>query len=106
VHYRHDPLPDTLPAEVTEAVSEATREALNNVVKHAQASVCWVTLLWMDGALTVRIVDRGSGFDTAAPSTGFGLPWSVVARMHAVSGATRVLSAPGDGTTVELTWPG
>jgi signal transduction histidine kinase len=105
VHYRHDPLPDPLPAEVSEAVSEASREALNNVVKHALVSVCWLTVLWMDGALTVRIVDRGCGFDPAAPSTGFGLPWSVVARMRAVGGDTRVLSAPGDGTTVELTWP-
>jgi signal transduction histidine kinase len=105
VHYRHDPLPDALPAEVTEAVSEATREALNNVVKHALASACWVTVLCVDGALTVRVVDRGCGFDTAVPSTGFGLPWSVVARMRAVGGDTRVLSAPADGTTVELTWP-
>jgi signal transduction histidine kinase len=59
----------------------------------------------MDDALTVRVVDRGCGFDTAMPSTGFGLPWSVVARMRAVGGGTRVLSAPGDGTTVQLTWP-
>ena len=105
VHYQHDPLPDKLAPEVAEAVSAATREALNNVVKHAQVSVCWLTALWMDGVLTVRVVDRGHGFDTAAPSTGFGLPWSVVARMEAVGGGTRVLSAPGEGTTVELTWP-
>jgi len=104
VHYRHDPVPE-LPAEVAEAVGEATREALNNVVKHAGVSVCWLTVLWMDDALTVRIVDRGRGFDTSAPSMGFGLPWSVVARMSAVGGGTRVLSAPGEGTTVELTWP-
>ena len=104
VRYRHDPLPDTVPPEVSEAVSEAAREALNNVVKHAQVSVCWVTVLWVDGTLTVRIVDRGCGFDPSVATTGFGLPWSVVARMRAVGGDTRVLSAPGDGTTVELAW--
>lgn len=104
VHYRHDPLPDMLPPEVSEAVSEASREALNNVVKHALVSVCWVTVLWMNGTLTVRVVDRGCGFDPATRSTGFGLPWSVVARMRSIGGDTRVLSAPGDGTTVELTW--
>jgi len=106
VHYRRDPLPDAveLPAEVTEAMGEAAREAVNNVCRHAGVSACWLTLLWLDGTLTVHVVDRGLGFDPAVRPRGFGLRCSVDERMRAVGGAATVHSAPGDGTTVELTW--
>jgi len=105
VHYRHDPAPTSVPPEVAEALGEATREALNNVLIHAQVSVCWVTVLWADPTLTVRIVDRGRGFRPEEARSGFGLPMSITARMRAAGGVGRVFSAPGMGTTVDLSWP-
>lgn len=106
VHYRNDPPPAEVevPVEVTEAVGEAAREAVNNVCRHADVSACWLTLMWLDETLTVHVVDRGRGFDPDEQPAGFGLQWSVDARMRAVGGLARVHSAPGDGTTVELTW--
>jgi signal transduction histidine kinase len=109
VHYRHDPAPAAVPAllppAVAAALGEATREALNNVQLHAHVSVCWVTVLRAGPALTVRIVDRGRGFDPEEVRGGFGLPVSIAARMRAAGGVGRVLSAPGEGTTVDLSWP-
>jgi signal transduction histidine kinase len=108
VQYRHDPAPMSVPSvppEVAEALGEATREALNNVLRHAHVSVCWVTVLGAGPTLTVRIVDRGRGFRPEATRGGFGLPMSITARMRAAGGVARVLSAPGEGTTVDLVWP-
>ncbi|HEU4346245.1 MAG TPA: ATP-binding protein [Actinoplanes sp.] len=105
VRYRPDPAAAPVPPAVAEALAEATREALNNVRLHAQVSVCWVTVLSAGPAVTVRIVDRGRGFRPGDAGGGFGLPLSIAARMRAAGGVGRVLSAPGEGTTVDLSWP-
>jgi signal transduction histidine kinase len=105
VRYRHDPAPASVPPVVAAALGEATREALNNVQLHAHVSVCWVTVLRVGPALTVRIVDRGRGFHPEEVRGGFGLSGSIAARMRAAGGVGRVLSAPGEGTTVDLSWP-
>lgn len=104
IHYHRDALPADLPAEVVDAVGEATREALNNVARHAGVDVCWVTAMWEDGVLTVRVVDRGSGFDPRRQPAGFGLSHSIDERMRSAGGVARVSSSPGGGTTVELEW--
>jgi signal transduction histidine kinase len=105
IHYHRDALPADLPAEAVEAVGEATREALNNVARHAGVGSCWVTATWEDGTMTVRVVDRGQGFDPRQQPDGFGLGRSIRERMHAAGGSARVSAAPGAGTSVELSWP-
>ena len=85
---------------VVRAVTSAAREALNNVARHSGADSATVELR----ANTVTVIDRGRGFDLAAPQGGFGLSRSITERMRAAGGEARVTSAPGEGTTVELTW--
>lgn len=104
-HYQHDPLPDEVPEPVIDAIAHATAEALNNVGRHAGTDTVWVTVTWDDGVLVVRVVDRGDGFDPARTALGFGRRWSIAARMTEVGGTAEVISAPGDGTCVTLTWP-
>jgi len=94
-----------LPQTATAALADATREALNNVTAHAGTAECWLTLMADRGRVTVRVVDRGCGFDPAACPPGFGLGRSLPDRMAACGGAARVTSAPGSGTCVELVWP-
>lgn len=103
VHLRDDAT--DVPDGVAEAVGGAVREALNNVLLHAGVRTAWLTVL-RDGqdGLLVRIVDRGAGFEVGHGG-GFGLSFSVAERMRAIGGASRVSSAPGDGTCVELVWP-
>jgi len=104
VHVRHDVLPAALPGAVVEALDGAAREALNNVARHAEAGEAWLTVTTEDGAVVVRVVDRGRGFDPAATPAGFGLDRSVVERVRGVAGEARVVSGPGEGTCVELVW--
>ncbi|HSV70872.1 MAG TPA: ATP-binding protein [Methylibium sp.] len=50
----------TLPAGDTLHVLRIVREALTNVLKHAQATVAWMRLeLREDGGLTLKVVDNG-----------------------------------------------
>ncbi|GAA1615003.1 sensor histidine kinase [Catellatospora bangladeshensis] len=93
-----------LPDEVVAAMSEACRAALNNVALHAGVRDARVTVVEDGGVVTVRVVDRGAGFDPAS-RPGFGLRSSVRDRMREVGGAAEVFSVPGDGTCVDLIWP-
>ena len=105
VHWQGDISPSDLPPEAVAALADATREALNNVSSHAGTAECWLTLITDGGVVTIRVVDRGRGFDAASRPPGFGLRRSLAERMAACGGAVRISSAPLAGTCVELTWP-
>jgi len=98
-------LPDDLPAPVIDALAGATREALNNVAKHAGTHEAWVTA-WgeADGTVVVTTVDQGAGFDLDAVRAGVGLTQSIAARLDEIGGRYSVDSRPGEGCTVELRW--
>ncbi|MFN8505567.1 GAF domain-containing sensor histidine kinase [Kouleothrix sp.] len=90
-------------------VLRVVQEALQNVEKHAHASVVSVASDVEGGALRVAVRDDGAGFapgELARPngSGGFGL-LSLRERARLAGGTLRVESAPGAGTIVELTIP-
>ena len=92
------------PLEVSHAFAAATREALENVLRHADASR--VTLDAIGDGRTWRLVvtDDGVGIDPSTAGDGFGIPNVIRREMEAVGGQARIDSAPGRGTTVTLTW--
>ena len=92
-----------LPADVRVALYRIAQEALNNVAKHSGARHASVGLTCEDGAVRLTIADDGSGFDTVAPSGQLGLG-IMRERADAVGAALDLRSAPGQGTTVTVTW--
>lgn len=82
------------------------REALNNIVKHANARHVWLTLHWGVDELHMRLVDDGVGFDTAClPASGhYGLQLMREA-VEAQKGELLIESAPGHGTRLLVTVP-
>jgi len=83
-----------------------TQESLNNVGKHAGASRVTVSLAAEDGAVRLRIIDDGVGFDPAAAARlllegHFGLA-GMRERVEMVGGHLSIDSAPGTGTTVAV----
>ena len=88
------------PQDTEATVYFCVLEALNNVAKYARATSATVSLSERDGALTFEIVDDGVGFDPSETSYGTGLQ-GMADRLDAVGGALRVVSRPGEGTTVE-----
>jgi signal transduction histidine kinase len=102
-----------LPAEVHLAFYRVAQEALNNVVKHAQASQVEVTLRAVppdeggDDAegIVMGIHDDGRGFEpagVAADRLGLGI---MRERAAAVGARLGIESEPGNGTRVTLVWP-
>ncbi|SFR29142.1 Signal transduction histidine kinase [Lentzea waywayandensis] len=105
VHPLFDEVPGSTPPDVVEAISLATREALNNVSKHAGVTQAWVTAIGMEnGGVRVAVVDRGAGFDPVT-TTERGMMRSIRHRMEEVGGSAAIDSELGEGTSVELTWP-
>ena len=92
------PLP--LSADVRHNLFLAVKEALNNIVKHAQAREVRLRLIQEHGRLTFVIEDDGRGFDAPDPN-GQGLG-NLANRLSAVGGQCSISSEPGRGTRVEL----
>ena len=93
-----------LSAEEQLVVYRVTQESLSNVVQHAGASTVRVELSSV-GRTVLRIRDDGRGFRVAAESNGrtrLGVS-GMRERALLVGGRLAVFSAPGEGTTVELT---
>lgn len=98
-------LPEVPPATAA-ALADATREALNNVRRHAGTGYAFLTAAGSDdGGIVITVVDRGTGFDLGNHVPGLGLRLSVYARMTEAGGRASVDSAPGEGARVELRWP-
>lgn len=90
-----------LPGETGNRTVAAAREVLNNVDRHAQASLVTITV----APDSVLLVDNGTGFDPDAPRSGHGVSDSILDRMRRAGGAAIISSAVGGGTSVELRWP-
>jgi signal transduction histidine kinase len=85
---------------VEAAIYYCSLEAIQNVVKHADAgATVTVTLSRPDGRIVFEVSDDGSGFDPSAPVEGIGLV-SMHDRIAAIGGELSVDSSPGRGTIV------
>jgi len=95
-----------LAADVKLALYRIAQEALNNVVKHAQARHVSIRLAYQaDGGTSLHIADDGRGFDPASIPPGH-LGVGIIAERAAAIGATLQLhSRPGQGTSIHVAWP-
>lgn len=91
-----------------ENLFRVAQEALNNIAKHAGASSLWVSLQREEERVVLRVRDDGHGFDPRAGMrpTAVGLI-GMRERVAGMGGALRVISAPGEGTEVNvwIPWP-
>ena len=80
------------------------KEGLENIRRHAQAHMVELYSWTMPENIVVYIEDNGIGFDTASPTSGFGLR-GMQERSQSMGGSMKVDSAPGQGTRIEITVP-
>jgi signal transduction histidine kinase len=104
IHHSHDAVAQDLPSAIVDAIAQAVREALNNVVKHARTREAWVTAEGLGGGVVVSVADHGCGFDAATAKGGLGITRTLRERMAAVGGEVEIDSLPGEGTYVEIRW--
>ena len=98
-----------LPMPTSTVAYRVVHEALNNVVRHAQANHVDIRLWLRSGRLHCAVQDNGVGFDMAPrrkhlPAKGLGLI-GMRERIHALQGRLHVWSTPGRGTIVRFSLP-
>ena len=94
-------IPEDLPAvllrsEFRHHFALGVKEALHNVLKHADASEVLLRLDVEDGDLVAEIIDDGKGFDPEASREGNGLH-NLAARFEELKGQCIIESTPGSG---------
>jgi signal transduction histidine kinase len=93
----------SLPVEMEEALYRIAQEALNNTLKHAQASNVVVSLRTQDGNYVLEIEDDGVGFEPTESAAEAGLGLRNIKERAAALGATvDITSQPGAGTRLTV----
>jgi signal transduction histidine kinase len=94
---------------IDQDIYRIVQEALNNAIKHARAHEILVLLDGSDSnQLCLSISDDGVGFvpgpGEESQASGFGMK-TMRERAETLGGSLRVISAPGKGTSIEVTIP-
>ena len=101
---------DDLDPDLEIALYRIAQEAFSNVSKHAKASNLTLNLHRQNGAVTLTVEDDGTGFNNEEQgrpltnSHGLGLI-SMRERADLLGGSFHVNSAPGKGTSINVTIP-
>ncbi len=90
--------------EQIHAIVQITREALSNVVRHANAAEVYFELHESPSEVILVIADNGVGFDVETHAAGSGLR-NIRHRVQQLNGQIDVSSQPGRGTTITVTLP-
>jgi signal transduction histidine kinase len=97
--------PLALSRQVETQLFAIAREALANVVRHADASAAHIRVEARGEQVLVQITDNGRGFDPAGGHPGhFGLD-SMRSRAVEIGGRLTIASEPGSGTVVRVRVP-
>jgi PAS domain S-box-containing protein len=80
------------------------QEALNNVLRHSNATKANIALEYSETRAKLVISDNGRGFDLKANSDGIGLV-GMRERLRAVGGEFRIFSAAENGTEIHASVP-
>lgn len=90
-----------LPEAIEEELYYIITEALNNALKHAQATEVRLRFSSLDDRLLIAIEDNGQGFDPKQQTPGLGLE-NMCSRADKIDALVEIVSAVGQGTTVRI----
>jgi signal transduction histidine kinase len=83
----------------------AFKEALNNVVRHADATQVWLRISVQHGQLVVVVADNGHGLNSGAQRVGADGMANMEERLKALGGTCEISSEREKGTTVRFRAP-
>ena len=108
IEHEIETTPHNLSPELQINLYRIVQEATNNILKHAQATQTTITLLVSDHAITLRIRDNGTGFNTEKiqrdDGKGFGIN-GIRERATMLKGTCELKTAPGQGTEWVIRFP-
>ena len=98
-------LPATIPMPIALSMYRVAQEGLRNVAKHAATDYAFVRLIGERAGVGIQVEDKGVGFDMAALNgSGSGIA-GLTERVTEMDGEFKVLTSPGEGTTVRAWIP-
>jgi signal transduction histidine kinase len=83
----------------------AFKEALTNVVRHAQATQVWLRIAVHERCLVVEVADNGRGFNLSGPPVGCDGLVNMKKRLQKIGGGCEIVSNANAGTTVRFSVP-
>jgi ligand-binding sensor domain-containing protein/two-component sensor histidine kinase len=95
----------TLRADVRHNVFLAVKEALNNVLKHSNATEVWLRLSMVDSIVCLELDDNGRGFAPANVAPGGNGLVNMKSRLAESGGSAEFASAPGQGVKIRFVFP-
>jgi len=96
---------DRLPAILENSLYRIVQEALTNACKHSRANRVRITLAQKGQEIRLEVRDWGIGFNPESVERGhFGLE-GIRQRVRLLGGRLKITSAPGDGTSIQVTVP-
>jgi signal transduction histidine kinase len=106
IEFTHHEVPGAIPEDTALCLYRIMQEALRNSIKHSRARHAEVELNGTAGAICLRIVDDGTGFDPGSVESkgGLGLV-SMRERLHLVHGSIAIDSRPSGGTRIDVRVP-
>jgi len=90
-----------LPMEYSRNITLIFKELLNNVLKHAAATVVKVTNDIIEQQAVIILTDNGRGFDMQNAAMGHGIR-NIENRAGRIGGQVTITTKPGEGTAVTL----
>jgi len=95
-----------LPPKIEETLYRLASEALNNALKHADATQVGVELVGSEDEIVLTIFDNGRGFDPASADDAVGMGLTNMRfRAEEAGGSLSIESAPGQGVTIRCSIP-
>jgi signal transduction histidine kinase len=91
--------------ELRHNVFLAAKEAVNNIVKHSEATAAWLRLRLEPGRFTLEIEDNGCGLSPGAADKGRNGLRNMRKRLEDVGGEFSIAPGAEGGTRVRLTAP-
>ncbi len=95
---------ERLSTKLEKTLFRIVQEALNNILKHANATKATIQLMKYPDMVILTIEDDGNGFDTQLVRSKFGLN-SIKSRTSLVNGTSSIDSKQGAGTTITVEIP-
>jgi signal transduction histidine kinase len=90
-----------LPKLTEQTLYRITQEALENVVRHAEAEQVWVQLQTINNTITLTIRDDGVGFNPQEMQNRWGIQ-GMQERANMLGGHLHIHAIPKQGTTITL----
>lgn len=105
INFTHFRIPEKLPKNLNINLYRITQEALNNIIKHANASEVVIQMIKHRGSIIFSIEDNGKGFDVnKLQQDGHGVT-NIKNRVTSLGGNINILSSKDSGTTISIEIP-